>query len=193
MFRAVEGAEDRPELGARDIEGLDVKEEDAVVGIAASGRTPYVLGALAAARGRGALTISLTCSPDSPVEAVAERHITLVTGPEVIQGSTRLKAGTATKLVLNMLSTCVMVKLGKTYGNLMVDVQPTNEKLRDRARRIVERATGLGASDAQALLDRAGDVKTAIVVERTGLSPGDARRRLEEAGGSVRRALETSE
>ncbi len=190
MFRAVEGAEDRAELGREDMARLDVNARDAVVGIAASGRTPYVLGALGEARARGALTVSLACAYPAPLHAAAELHIAPLTGPEVIEGSTRMKAGTATKLVLNMLSTTVMVKLGKTYGNLMVDLQPTNQKLRERARRIVERTTGLKPSDAQALLERCGDVKTAIVAHHARIAPEAARERLRAASGSVRRALE---
>lgn len=189
MFRAVEGAEDDPELGRADVARLEVGSRDAVVGIAASGRTPYVRGALGEARARGALTISLVCTRPAAIEAAAELHIALLTGPEVIEGSTRMKAGTATKLALNMLSTTVMILLGKTYGNLMVDVQPSNSKLRERARRIVERATGLGAEEAQRKLDECGDVKTAIVAQLTGTGAAEARARLEMAGGVVRRAL----
>jgi N-acetylmuramic acid 6-phosphate etherase len=189
IVHSVEGAEDRLEAGRAEIAQLDVNARDAVVGIAASGRTPYVLGALQEARARGALTIGLACTMPAPVCDMAELAIAPQTGPEVIEGSTRMKAGTATKLVLNMLSTTVMIKLGKTYGNLMVDLQPTNSKLRGRARRIVERATGLASADAQGLLDRAGDVKTALVMHHAGLSPEQARARLAAAHGSVRRAF----
>ncbi len=190
MFRSVEGAEDHPEAGREDIARLEVNARDSVVGIAASGRTPYVMGALEEARARGALTISLACTTPAPIHAVAEIKLAPLTGAEVIEGSTRMKAGTATKLVLNMISTTVMIKLGKTYGNLMVDLQPTNQKLRERARRIVERATGLPSAEAQELLDRCGDVKTAIVVQRVGVSPQKARKLLQAARGSVRRALQ---
>lgn len=189
VFRAVEGAEDRPELGRADMTQLQVNELDAVIGIAASGRTPYVIGALEEARARGALTISFACTYPAPVHQVAELYIAPLTGPEVIEGSTRMKAGTATKLVLNMISTTVMVRLGKTFGNLMVDLQPTNQKLRERARRIVERTTGLPPEQAQSLLDRCQDVKTAIVAHYTQLAPEAARERLRLAHGSVRRAL----
>ncbi len=189
MFRSVEGAEDHLELGRAEMARLDVSAQDSVVGIAASGRTPYVIGALQEARARGALTISLACTFPAPLHQIAELYIAPLTGPEVIEGSTRMKAGTATKLVLNMISTTVMIKLGKTYGNLMVDVQPTNQKLRERARRMVERTTGLPSDEAQALLERAGDVKTAIVMHHTGLARDAARTRLAAAGGSVRRAL----
>jgi len=189
MFRSVEGAEDKLELGREDLVRLAVRAQDSVVGIAASGRTPYVIGALQEARARGALTISLACTFPAPIHQMAELYIAPLTGPEVIEGSTRMKAGTATKLVLNMISTTVMIKLGKTYGNLMVDLQPTNQKLRERARRMVERTTALPREEAQALLDRAGDVKTAIVMHHAGIAREAARERLAAAGGSVRRAL----
>jgi N-acetylmuramic acid 6-phosphate etherase len=189
MFRAVEGAEDKPEWGRADIARLNVSAADAVVGIAASGRTPYVLGALHEARARGALTVSFACATPAPIHDAAEINIAPLTGPEVIEGSTRMKAGTATKLVLNMLSTTVMIKLGKTFGNLMVDLVPSNQKLRARARRIVERVTGLTPDAAQALLDECGDVKTAIVAHHARVSPPQARERLKQASGSVRRAL----
>lgn len=189
MFRAVEGAEDNAEWGREDIARLNVTAQDSVIGIAASGRTPYVIGALQEARARGALTISFACTMPAPVHDAAELHIAPLTGPEVVEGSTRMKAGTATKLVLNMLSTTVMIKLGKTYGNLMVDLVPSNQKLRERARRIVERATGLAAGEAQRLLDACGDVKTAIVAHHAQVSPQAARERLARANGSVRRAL----
>lgn len=189
MFRAVEGAEDKPELGAADIARLNVTAQDAVMGIAASGRTPYVIGGLNEATKRGALTISFACTTPAPIHEAAEINIAPLTGPEVIEGSTRMKAGTATKLVLNMISTTVMVKLGKTYGNLMVDLIPSNQKLRERARRIVERVTGLSGQEAQVLLDACGDVKTAIVAHALGVAPEGARERLREARGLVRRAL----
>ena len=190
MFRSVEGAEDNVALGRDDMARLKVDARDAVLGIAASGRTPYVIGALQAAQARGALAISFACTYPAPIHEVADLFIAPLTGPEVIEGSTRMKAGTATKLVLNMLSTTVMIKLGKTYENLMVDLQPTNQKLRERARRIVERTTGLNTADAQRLLDECGDVKTAIVAHHAQVSPQAARERLERGQGSVRRALE---
>jgi N-acetylmuramic acid 6-phosphate etherase len=190
MFRSIEGAEDKPKLGREDIARLNVNARDAVLGIAASGRTPYVIGALEEAQARGALTISFACTKPAPLHDAAQINIAPLTGPEVIEGSTRMKAGTATKLVLNMLSTTVMIKLGKTYGNLMVDLVPSNQKLRERARRIVERVTGLSTRDAQTLLDTCGDVKTAIVTHQARVSPHDARRRLQRANGSVRRALQ---
>ena len=192
---AVEGAEDDAAAGAQDIAALNVGPQDSVVGIAASGRTPYVLGGLAEARRRGALTIGLACTHAAELEALVRVAITPIVGPEVISGSTRLKAGTAQKMVLNMLSTGVMIRLGKTFSNLMVDVQPTNAKLRERAWRIVREACAsmgqeLSAEATWTLLDRCnGEVKTAIVVGLTGVSPDEARARLREARGSVRRAL----
>lgn len=195
---AVEGAEDNATAGAQEIAALNVGPADSVVGIAASGRTPYVLGGLAEARRRGALTIGLACNRAAELEALVEIAITPIVGPEVVSGSTRLKAGTAQKMVLNMLSTGVMIRLGKTFSNLMVDVQPTNAKLRERARRIVHEACasmgqGLCEAEAGALLDRCdGEVKTAIVVALTSASPEAARARLQEAHGVVRRALQES-
>jgi N-acetylmuramic acid 6-phosphate etherase len=162
---------------------------DALVGIAASGRTPYVLGAVTAARRVGALTVGVACTPDSPLCAAADISIELITGPEIVTGSTRMKAGTATKLALNMITTASMVKLGYVYGNLMVNVQPRNEKLRDRARRIVRDATGIADEAAGALLAEAGDVRTAIVMSKRGVSRDEARQLLEKAGGSVGKAL----
>lgn len=190
MFKAVEGAEDQPAFGQRDITELQVTALDSVIGIAASGRTPYVVGALDETRARGGLTISLCCSPiPSTVHDAAEVKIALLTGPEVITGSTRMKAGTATKMALNMISTAVMIKLGKTYGNLMVDLMPTNVKLRDRARRIVEAATGVSQDESQRLLELCGDVKTAIVVALSGCTPTEARLRLDQNQGRVALAI----
>lgn len=190
ILRAVEGAEDSPTQGAADLRRLAVGEADSVVGIAASGRTPYVLGALDAARAVGALTIALACTEHAEIAVRADLGIELMVGPEVLTGSTRLKAGTATKLVLNMLSTGVMAQLGKCYENLMVDVQATNEKLRARARRIVAQAGGLDEPAAGELLVRcAGEVKTAIVAARRSLTPEAARAALAAAGGRVRAAL----
>jgi N-acetylmuramic acid 6-phosphate etherase len=188
--RAVEGAEDDEAGGAAAITALDAGVDDSIVGIAASGRTPYVMGAMAEARRCGSLVVSIACVDPSPMAGLAEIAIAPVTGPEALTGSTRLKAGTAQKLVLNMISTGVMVRLGKTYGNLMVDMQPSNAKLRRRARRIVEQATGLDAASADALMARCdGEVKTAIVAALAGVSPEAARARLAAAGGSVRGAI----
>jgi len=187
---AVEDAEDDPAAGARDVAALGVTGRDSVVGIAASGRTPYVLGALGEAKCRGALAVSLTCNHPSPMADAADIAIAPLVGPEVITGSTRMKAGTAHKMVLNMLSTGVMIRLGKTFGNLMVDVQPTNAKLRARALRIVAEACDLAPDAAAALLASCdGEVKTAIVASLAHLSPDEARRRLAAAGGVVRQAL----
>lgn len=190
---AVEGAEDDPQAGAQDVAGLGVGPLDSVVGIASSGRTPYVLGAVREARRRGAFTLGLTCNVETPLHAATDLTIAPIVGPEVIAGSTRLKAGTAQKLVLNMLSTGVMIRLGKTFGNLMVDVQPTNQKLRARARRILRQAgervgTRITEAEAEAALVRCdGEVKTAIVTLLADISPEEARRRLAEVGGVIRR------
>lgn len=188
---SVEGAEDDHAAGGRDLAAQGAAALDSVVGVAASGRTPYVLGGMAEARRRGALVISLACHHPSPMADLADIWIAPVTGPEALTGSTRLKAGTAQKLVLNMLSTGVMIRLGKTFGNLMVDLQTSNAKLRDRARRIVAQACNLApdvAADALAACDY--EVKTAIVMQLGNLSPVEARQRLQRAGGVVRTALE---
>ena len=193
VTRSIEGAEDRADEGVAAIADLGVEEIDAVVGIAASGRTPYVIGALEEARRRGALTVSIACSDGSPMAAVAEIVIQPLVGPEVVTGSTRMKAGTAQKLVLNMLSTGAMIRLGKTFGNLMVDVQPSNQKLKARARRIVAEATGLDNDAAAAALDAAdGEVKTAILATLLEIPPDQARIRLDDAGGVIRQALAAS-
>jgi len=187
---ASESAEDHPDSGAQAIAVLGVGAHDAVVGISASGRTPYVLGAIARARVAGALTVGLACNADSELSAAVEHPIEVLVGPEFIAGSTRLKAGTAQKLVLNMLSTLAMVRLGKTYGNLMVDVRVTNAKLRDRATRIVEQVAGVDATAAaSALAEAGGDAKVAVTMLRTGTSAAGARERLDAAGGHLRRAL----
>jgi len=190
LTHSIEGAEDDADAGARDLAALDVSERDSVVGLAASGRTPYVIGGMREAKRRGAFVASVACNRPSPIEEIADVSIAPLVGPEVITGSTRLKAGTAQKMVLNILSTGAMIRLGKTFGNLMVDVQATNAKLRDRARRIVARACKIANDEADALLARCnGEVKTAIVVARAGVSPEDARRRLHAAKGVVRAAL----
>ncbi len=190
LTESIEGAEDDWQRGTREIAELNVNENDCVIGIAASGRTPYAIGGLQEGNKRGALTISIACNRPSPLEELAEIGIALVVGPEVISGSTRLKAGTAQKMVLNMISTAVMIRLGKTYSNLMVDVQPTNEKLRQRARRIVSEATGLDSQRATEVLSACnGEVKTAIVSILTDSPPDVARIKLQEAGGFVRKAI----
>jgi N-acetylmuramic acid 6-phosphate etherase len=191
LTQAVEGAEDRPELAEQDLRALGIGRQDVLVGIATSGRTPYVLGAMAYARKQGAYTISLACNPQSDLEALAELAITPVVGPELLSGSTRLKAGTATKLVLNALSTGAMVRLGKTYGNLMVDLRATNSKLRARTNRIVRNLTGLSVEEAATLLEKCGgELKTALVAQQAKLTPDEARTLLQAHGGQVRKALE---
>jgi N-acetylmuramic acid 6-phosphate etherase len=186
---SVERAEDDPEQGRTDLEARGFTSRDALVGIAASGRTPYVLGAVAYARSLDALTIGLSCTVDSELARAAEIAITPVPGPEIITGSTRMRAGTATKLVLNMLSTGVMIRLGYVYGNLMVNVQPTNAKLADRARRIISKITNLTYDEAAQLLDRAGSVRIAVLMHKLGLNKADAEARLAAASGSLRAAL----
>jgi len=187
---AIEGAEDDRIGGTHEIAKLNVSENDSVVSIAASGRTPYAIGGLEEAKKRGALTVSIACNRPSPLEELAEIGIALIVGPEVVSGSTRLKAGTAQKMVLNMISTAVMIRLGKTYTNLMVDVQPTNIKLRQRARRIVGDATGLTLEQAAQILQESdGEVKTAIVAALANVSPVVARQRLRKTGGFVRKAI----
>ncbi len=191
LTEAVEEAEDDPDSGAQAMRDLAIGPLDSVVGIAASGRTPYVMGALTEARGRGALTIALICNLPAPMSNLADYVLAPLVGPEVIAGSTRLKAGTVQKLVLNMLSTGVMVRLGKTYGNLMVDVQQLNAKLQVRARRIVAQACHISEEEAQRVLARCdGDVKVAIVSHTLGIDPDAARQRLQQAGGVVRSALQ---
>ncbi len=190
LRRAVEGAEDSADLAVEDLRKLKLTEKDIVVGIAASGTTPYVLGALDEARSVGAATIGLTCNHDTPIAAHADISIAVVTGPEVLAGSTRMKAGTATKMVLNMLSTASMVRLGKTYGNLMVDLRASNEKLIGRSLRILQSLSGQTPAEARALLDASGgELKTAIVSQRLGMGADKARQRLHDAGGRLRAAL----
>ncbi len=191
-----EATEDSPEQGAADLLaagfGLSPTGDslpDTLVGIAASGRTPYVLGALAHARSLGALTIGLTCSPASPIAQASDIAITPLPGPEVLTGSTRMKAGTATKLVLNMLSTGVMIRGGAVYGNLMVNVTPSNAKLVDRAQRIIMAATGCDQPTAAELLTAAGSVKTAILMQKRSLGRATAEGRLQAAHGSLAAAL----
>jgi len=187
---SIEGAEDDQDGGAREIVELNVSENDCVVSIAASGRTPYAIGGLEEAKKRGALTVSIACNRPSPLEELAEIGIAPIVGSEVLSGSTRLKAGTAQKMVLNMISTGVMIRLGKTYSNLMVDVQPTNIKLRQRARRIVAEAAGLTLEQAARILQACdGEVKTAIVAVLANVSPEVAQQRLRETGGFVRKAI----
>lgn len=191
LLRAVEGAEDDEGLGADDLRALQLGADDCVVGIAASGRTPYVIGALHHAASVSAFTAAVVCNRGSPIAAAAMVPIEVVVGPEVLAGSTRLKAGTATKLVLNMLSTATFVRLGKVYGNLMVDLQASNAKLQVRAVGIVAQAAGVDEAAAAAALQQCdGEVKTAIVRLLAGGSVAAARARLAASGGAVRAALE---
>src|SRR5438132_593766 len=187
---AEEGAEDDADAGARDLGGLGVGPDDAVVAISASGRTPYALGAAAYARAQGALVVGLACNEGAPLNSAVDIPIEVVVGPEFIAGSTRLKAGTAQKLVLNTISTIAMVKLGKTFGNLMVDVRASNDKLRDRARRAVAVATAASEDDvATAIAAAGGDAKVAIVALLAGVDAETARSRLTAARGVVRDAV----
>ncbi|MEU6174947.1 N-acetylmuramic acid 6-phosphate etherase [Streptantibioticus parmotrematis] len=190
MTEAVEGAEDRGELAAADLDALAVGPADTVVGVSASGRTPYAVAAVEHARAQGALTVGLSCNADSPLAAAAEHGIEVVVGPELLTGSTRLKAGTAQKLVLNMISTLTMIRLGKTYGNLMVDVRASNDKLRARSHRIVALATGAADEEiAAALTATGGETKNAILVLLGGVDAVTAAALLESTGGRLRPAL----
>src|SRR5688500_3509235 len=191
MWRSREGAEDAAEGGAAAIAELGVDGRDVVFGIAAGSTTPFVIGALREAIRRGAATVFLTCVPPADVPIASEVHVVVapMTGPEAIAGSTRLKAGTATKLVLNMVTTAAMVRLGKTYGNLMVDLRVTAAKLEDRGRRILRDLLGVGYEEAGELLEASGGrVKTALVMRRRDVSRGEAERLLDEAGGFLRKA-----
>ena len=187
---SVEGAEDRPELGVADLKSAKVDRLDCVVGIAASGRTPYVIGAMEYAKSVGALTVGLTCNPDSEVGKLCDFALDIDSGPELLAGSTRLKSGTAQKLVLNMISTISMVRLGKTFGNLMVDLQISNEKLADRAVRIIEKATGSTKIEASQALKASGhEVKVAILMLLLNIDPTTARERLLASSNRIREAL----
>ncbi|MCB2298465.1 N-acetylmuramic acid 6-phosphate etherase [Clostridium tagluense] len=191
IFRAKEGAEDSMELAVKDLKNKNITENDTIVGIAASGRTPYVIGGLEYANEVGALTISITCNANSQVSKTAKISIAPVVGAEVVTGSTRLKSGTAQKLVLNMLSTGAMIKLGKVYGNLMVDVKSTNEKLIERAKLIVCAATGIGIEDATEVLNKTDfDVKLAIFIILSKLNKDEARIILDQNNGYIAKALE---
>ena len=189
LRRSVEKAEDDPEGGRRDLEQRGFAPGDALVGIAASGRTPYVLGGLRYARDLGALTIGLSCTAHSEVAQAAEIAVTPIPGPEIITGSTRMRAGTATKLALNMLSTGVMIRMGYVYGNLMVNVQPTNDKLTDRACRIIAAITDVSYDEASRLLAEAGSVRTAVVMHERQASREEAEAILAAAKGRLRVAL----
>lgn len=194
LSRAVEADEDSRELGVREIRKKKPGKKDVVIGIAASGRTPFTVAAVEYARKAGAQTIALTCNPDSPLEKAAELAIVVETGPEVVSGSTRMKAGTAEKLVLNMLSTGAMVKLGYVYGNLMVNLHQKNNKLIARAINIVQRALGVDRDEARKMLSRAGnDVPVAIVMAKAGVSRASAEEHLKNAKGHVRNAIAAAE
>jgi len=190
LTRAIEGAEDDPEQGAADLRGLEVRDVDLVVGIATSGRTPYVLGAVEEARRLGAATVGIACNRPSLLGAKVDLEIALLVGPEVITGSTRLKSGTATKLVLNMITTGAMVRIGKTFGNLMVDLQPTNEKLRIRTRRILREIAGITDAEAAELLRQSsGKLKQALVMALAGVDSEQAQALLDASQGQVRAAV----
>lgn len=190
LSRSSEISEDDPDAGARDLLASGFGSGDVLVGIAASGRTPYVLGAVAQARALGAVTCGISCTPDSELSRAVDFPIEPKPGPEVLAGSTRLRAGTATKLVLNMISTAVMIRLGHVYGSWMVNVQPTNQKLTERARRIIRQATGVPAERAAELLEASGNsVRTAIIMQKTQTSRSDAEHLLTRAGGRIREAL----
>ncbi len=191
LFKAVEGAEDDAALGMADLQALRLEARDVVVGLAASGRTPYVIGALHFARESGCSTIAISCNPDSPIAKEAQVAISPVVGPEALTGSTRMKSGTAQKLVLNMISTGAMVKLGKVYQNLMADVKATNEKLMDRACRIVMEATGAVRSQAEEALAQTGfEVKPAILMILAEVTAAEAQQRLQQHNGYLRAALQ---
>jgi N-acetylmuramic acid 6-phosphate etherase len=190
LVRSIEGAEDDVEAGGLELEKRGLAEQDVVVGIAASRRTPFVVGAIEYARGKGASTIYLCCNPRAQMDIEVDVSICPTPGPEVVTGSTRLKAGTAQKMVLNMLTTATMVRMGKVYENLMVDLQAKSQKLTERSKRIISILTGLSYDEASKYLDKAGgDLKTAIVMSKTGLDRSSARSRLQNAEGSVKRAI----
>lgn len=191
LTNAIEGAEDNRDAGEEDLRGVELNAQDVVCGIATSGRTPYVLGGLAYAQSLGAATLGVTCNEVSELSEVSDVLIAPVVGPEILSGSTRLKAGTATKMVLNMISTGTMIRIGKTYGNWMVDLRATNVKLKDRSIRIVSGITGLDRQRAESLLARCdGEVKTAIVSQALGIDRTEAQQRLKAAGGRLRVAIQ---
>ncbi len=190
MFRAKEGAEDDERLGEDDLAALSVTELDTVVGLSASGRTPYVVGALRYAKQQGAFTVAVACASKSPIAAIADVDLTALTGAEVVTGSTRMKAGTAQKMILNMLSTGAMIRLGKVYGNLMVDVAATNEKLRERALRIVMEVSGCGREESASALRKAdGQAKPAILIAAGKCTKEKAECLLQDANGQLAAAL----
>jgi N-acetylmuramic acid 6-phosphate etherase len=193
LTRAVEGAEDDPDSGAADITALNVNANDLVIGIATSGRTPFVLGAVEEARRRGAATIGVACNRPSLIGKAVDLEIAPLVGPEIISGSTRLKGGTATKMILNMISTGAMVRIGKTLGNWMVDLHPSNEKLRIRSRRILRELVGLDDDRAAQILARCGGhLKRALVVALTAIEPDAAQVLLDAHHGQVRAAVKAA-
>lgn len=190
LSSAVEASEDDPAAGARDLIESGFGPRDVLVGIAASGQTPYVLGAIAKAREMGAITCGISCTPDSELSRAVDYPMEPAPGPEILSGSTRMRAGTATKLVLNMISTAVMIRLGHVYGNLMVNVQPANAKLADRARRIIQKATGVDEARAAELLEQSGrSVRTAIVMAKKKIGSEEAQQLLAKARGRIAEAL----
>ena len=191
VFQSIEGAEDLPENGAKDIQQKEVTHRDVVVGITTGGTTPYVMGALFEAKKRNAKTVFLCCNLETTPKFEVDVIVRPIVGPEVITGSTRMKAGTATKLILNMLSTAAMIKLGKVYENLMVDLKAINAKLTDRAERIITAVTGVNRDDAKKLLtDAYGNAKVAIIMQKLGLEYAEAKKRLDACGGFVRKVLQ---
>ena len=190
LSRATETTEDDPAIGVRDLSARGFTAQDVLVGIAASGRTPYVLGAVAEAKKLGAVTVGICCTPDAELSRLVDFPIAPLVGPEIVAGSTRMKSGTAQKLVLNMLSTGTFIRLGYVYGNLMVNVQAKNEKLVDRARRIIAQAANVSPERAADLLAESGmSVRTAIVMAKSGVAREEAQRRLAAARGRIRQAL----
>ena len=190
IFRAVENAEDKPELGEQDLKNIDFNQKDILVGIAASGRTPYVLGAMKYARSLGATVASISCNPDSPVSQAADIAITPIVGAEIVTGSSRMKAGTAQKLILNMITTGAMIRIGKVFGNLMVDVEATNAKLIERQTKIVMEATECDRQSAESALQQCDrHCKTAILMILSGLNADEARQLLAKNHGFIRTAL----
>jgi N-acetylmuramic acid 6-phosphate etherase len=191
LHKAVEGAEDNHDQAARDLDAFAVSPSDAVVAVSASGNTPYTLGALQHAKGIGAAAIAITCNPDSRMASEADISIAPVVGPEIIAGSSRMKAGTAQKMILNMISTATMIRLGLVYGNLMSNLQAKNEKLVGRACAILTEETGIGAEDAARVFEQSGrDLRIALLMARLGVSGDDAAQMIESHGGSVRRAID---
>ncbi|MCY7817244.1 N-acetylmuramic acid 6-phosphate etherase [Bacillus haynesii] len=190
LYQAVEGAEDHEAFGRRDLEAVNLSNNDTVIGIAASGRTPYVLGALKYAKETGAKTVSLTCNENSAISQAADHSIEVVVGPEVIAGSTRMKAATAHKMILNMISTAAMIKMGKVYENLMVDVKVSNDKLKERAIRIIQTVTGVPKETAAQALEKSNNqVKTAIIMLKTNEDAASAEKLLQKSEGDIEKAL----